>query len=260
VYKEIALTTLKEETVYRAELIVSFIGSIITLAVWYFLWDAIFKAYGAETIKGFTFPLMITYLAINGVLRFYNRSAIEYWMEDDVRSGFVSILMTKPFKYPIYYFFRDLGRFSFSLITRGIPLLLIAFLFLHISLPTSPIFFLSAALAFVINYLMLFLTGMWSFWSSGSIWGIRFTRSIISDIMSGTMIPIILFPEWLRQIAYLLPFQAIYSTPLLIYIGQTSGSAISDSLLIQLSWIAILSVVVFLVWKRAEKKTVSQGG
>ncbi|MFH1228877.1 MAG: ABC-2 family transporter protein [Candidatus Aenigmatarchaeota archaeon] len=259
-YKEIALTTLKEETVYRAELIVSFIGSIISLSVWFFVWSAIFKASGLEVLKGMTLPIMITYISINAVLHFYNRSALEYWIEDDVRTGFITILMTKPVNYPIYYLFRDVGRLAFSLLTRGLPILIIASLLLHISMPSNPLFFVSAALGFFVNFLMLFLTGMSSFWSSGSIWGLRYTRSIVSDIMSGSMIPLILFPEWLRQVAYALPFQAIYSTPLLIYVGQTSGSDIFSSILLQLAWIAILSVVVFVVWRKAQKKTVSQGG
>jgi ABC-2 type transport system permease protein len=260
VYKEIALTTLKEETIYRAELIVSFICSIITLSVWFFMWSAIFKASGLDVIKGLTLPMMLTYISINSVLHFYNRSAIEYWIEDDVRTGFISILMTKPISYPIYYLFRDIGRLLFSLITKGIPMILIAIFFIGVSAPSSPLFFVSAALSFFINFLILFLVGMTSFWSAGSIWGIRFTRSIISDIMSGSMIPILLFPEWLKQIAYLLPFQAIYSTPLLIYIGQTVGSEIFKSMLLQLFWIAVLSVAVVVVWKKAERKTISQGG
>jgi ABC-2 type transport system permease protein len=259
-YKEIALTTLKEESAYRTEIIVSFIGSMVSLAVWYFLWSAIFSAYGADTIQGFTFQTMITYLSVTAVLHFYNRSSVEYWIESDVRTGFVSMLMTKPFKYPVYYFFKDIGRFAFALIMRGVPLMLIAFVVLGIALPSNPLFFLSAALAFVINFLMMFMTGMWAFWSSGSIWGLRFTRSIISDIMSGSIIPIVLFPEWFRQVAYALPFQAIYSTPLLIYIGQTSGFDILVSLLVQLGWIAALGAAAFLIWKKAEKKTVSQGG
>jgi ABC-2 type transport system permease protein len=260
VYKEIALTTLKEETVYRTEFIVSFICTAITLSVWFFMWSAIFKANGYEALKGFTLPMMLTYVSVNAALRFFNRSAVEYWLEDDVRTGFVSILMTKPVSYPIYYLFRDIGRLFFSIITRSIPILIIASVFIGISLPASPVFFVSVVLSFFINFLLLFLTGLSSFWSAGSIWGIRYSRIIISDLMSGSMIPIILFPDWLRQIAYLLPFQSIYSTPLLIYIGQTSGYGIITSMLSQVAWIAILSAVVFVVWKSAEKKTVSQGG
>ena len=259
-YKELSLTTFKEEMAYRGEVLIYFLGTFIQLAIMYFLWSAVFKAYGAETLKGFTLPMMITYVSISTVLGIYNRSAVEWWIEEDVRTGFLSLILTKPLNFPGYYFFRDLGRMAFLFLVRCLPLLLIAFFFLNIALPSSPIFFVSAVLGFFINFFLLFITGLWSFWSSGSIWGMRFTRIIVSDMLSGSLIPIFLFPYWLRQISYVLPFQAVYSTPLLIYTGQISGSDALVSLGVQLFWIAALGVAAFLIWKRAEKKTISQGG
>ena len=107
---------------------------------------------------------------------------------------------------------------------------------------------------------LILLTGLWSFWSSGNIWGIRFARNVISETLSGALIPLSLFPLWLKNIADILPFQAIYSTPLLIYIGQISGSDLLSALEIQVFWIALLGSISFIVWKLAEKKTISYGG
>jgi ABC-2 type transport system permease protein len=259
-YKEIALTSFKEEIAYRVEFIVSLLGAIIQLVVFWFLWNAIFKAYGAEALKGFTLPIMLTYVSIAAILTFYNRSMIEYLIEEDVKTGFISVILTKPVSYPIFYLFREIGRISFLFLTRGLPIILFAFLFFNISAPSSPLFFLSMALGFFINYFLIFLTGIWSFWNSGSIWGIRYSRIVISEALSGLIIPIYLFPSWLSNIAYVLPFQAIYSTPLLIYVGKLSGIETFNSILIQLFWIVCLGALTAFAWKRAEKKTVVQGG
>jgi ABC-2 type transport system permease protein len=259
-YKEIALTSFKEEIAYRVEFIVSLISSIIQLAVLWFLWNAIFKAYGAESLKGFTLPMMLTYISISTILTFYNRSMIEFLIENDVKTGFISVILTKPINYPIYYLFREIGRISFFFLSRGLPIILFAIFFFNISAPSNPIFFLSMILGFFINFFIVFLTGIWSFWTAGSIWGIRFARTVVSETLSGLIIPIYLFPLWLKNIAYALPFQAIYSTPLLIYIGKLSSMEIFNALVVQVVWLVFLGALSFFAWKLAEKKTVVQGG
>lgn len=259
-YKEIAFTSFKEEIAYRVEFVMSLIGSLIQLIVFWFLWNAIFKAYGAETLKGFTLPMMITYISISVILLFYNKSMIEYLIEEDVKTGFISLILTKPISYPLYYLSREIGRIAFFFLTRGLPIILFSIFFLNISGPASPMFFLSVVLGFFINFFIVFLTGIWSFWTSGSIWGIRFTRIVVSEMLSGSIIPIYMFPLWLSNIANILPFQAIYSTPLLIYIGKLSSSEIFNSLFIQLFWIAFLGALTVFAWRRAEKKTTVQGG
>ena len=259
-YKEIALTSFKEEIIYRVEFIVSLISSFARIIVLWFLWIAIFKAYGAETLKGFTLPMMITYVSISSILNIYNRSTTEFSIEENVKTGFISVILTKPISYPLYYFSKEIGTTLFSFLTRGLPIFLFSLIFLNITFPSTPIFFLSLILGFLINFLLILLTGLWSFWSSGNIWGIRFARNVISETLSGALIPLYLFPLWLKNIADILPFQAIYSTPLLIYIGQISGSDLLSALEIQVFWIALLGSISFIVWKLAEKKTISYGG
>jgi len=260
VYKEIALTSFKEEVVYRVEFIMSIVGSIIYIVVFWFFWNAIFKSYGAGSLQGFTLPMMITYSSISAILVLYSRSMIEFFIEENVKTGFISVILTKPINYPLYYLFRELGATFFKFLTRGLPIFLIAFFILNIYLPASPIFFLSVFLGFFINFFIALITGLWSFWTAGSIWGIRFARQVIADILSGSIIPIFLFPTWLSNIAYALPFQATQSIPLLIYIGKTNGLEIFNALSIQIFWIFLLGGLSLVMWKFAEKKTLSYGG
>jgi len=259
-YKEIAITSFKEEVIYRVEFLVSLISYFARIVVLWFLWNAIFNAYGSETLKGFTLPMMITYVSISTILGVFSRSETEFYIEENVKTGFISVLLTKPMSYPLFYLFREIGTTGFKLLTRGLPIFLFSLIFLNIAFPSSPIFFISLILGFFINFFLILLTGLWSFWSSGNIWGIRFARNVISETLSGALIPIYLFPLWLKNISYALPFQAIYSTPLLIYIGQLSGSELFSALLIQIFWFALLGGLSFVVWKFAEKKTISYGG
>jgi ABC-2 type transport system permease protein len=107
---------------------------------------------------------------------------------------------------------------------------------------------------------MAFLVGMWAFFSVGSVWGIKLSKNIISDIMSGAVIPLVLFPQWFVNIANLLPFQAIFNIPLSIYIGRITGINVFFSYAQQIFWIFVLGSLSYVAWKRVEKKIVVQGG
>jgi len=57
-----------------------------------------------------------------------------------------------------------------------------------------------------------------------------------------------------------LPFQAVTFLPASIFAGETTGSAIVRPLAVQAVWIGILLVLIRLMWNRAQRKLVIQGG
>ncbi|NIM46718.1 MAG: hypothetical protein GTN40_00990 [Candidatus Aenigmarchaeota archaeon] len=259
-YHKIVFTKFKENFVYRVDVIGGIINSFIELVALWFVWNAIFASSGVLTIKGITLPAMITYISISTVIRIYSHSYTEYMIHDDVKHGGIVVAITKPINYIFFVLSRELGITFFRFIARGIPILLVAFIVLGAGLPLSPIFFfISFILGFFINFFLVLLIGLWSFWA-GNIWGLRLSKNVISDISSGAIFPLFLFPQWFQQIAYLLPFQAIYNIPLSIYIGQISGFEIYTFLLIQVFWFLSLGLIALIVWKFAQKKIFVQGG
>lgn len=259
-YWQLSFMSFKRGFVYRIHFIITILSSIIQLAVLWFLWTAIYSVSSTEIIGGFTFTAMITYASISTAISFIISSYTEYAIEEDVKTGRISNTLTKPVNYIVFYIFNEYGEVFFKILTMGLPLILISFLFLNISLPSSSIFFISVIFGFFINFFLVLLTGMWAFWTAGSIWGIRLTRYVVSQIMSGAIIPIYLFPEWLKTIAYILPFQAIFNIPLSIYIGKIVGYEILSAIGIQLLWFFGLALMCVAVWKQAEKKIMVHGG
>jgi len=194
------------------------------------------------------------------IIRIYSHSYAEHMIHDEVKHGGIVTAITKPINYILFVLSRELGLSFYRFVTRGIPVLFVAFLILTITLPLSPIaFIVSIILGFFINFFLVLLIGLWSFWA-GSIWGLRFSKNIISEITSGAVFPLFLFPLWFQQIAYLLPFQSIYNIPLSIYIGQITGFEIYTSILIQVFWFFSLGLISFIVWKFAQRRIFVQGG
>ncbi len=82
----------------------------------------------------------------------------------------------------------------------------------------------------------------------------------ISDLLSGQIIPLSFFPGVLGRIVFALPFSAIYSTPLLIYIGVISPTQWAGALGIQALWLIALGTLSLFVWNAATRRLVIQGG
>ena len=100
---------------------------------------------------------------------------------------------------------------------------------------------------------------MTSFWTL-EVTGIYLSFSLVSRLLSGSLVPLWFMPEWLRVLAGLLPFQATTFTPVAIYLGTLTGTAMWRALGISAVWVIILGVVLRLSWHRVLNRVVVQGG
>jgi ABC-2 type transport system permease protein len=64
----------------------------------------------------------------------------------------------------------------------------------------------------------------------------------------------------LGRIVGALPFAAIYSTPLLIYVGVIKPEDFTRYLLAQVLWLVMFSGLSWIVWRAAARRVVVQGG
>lgn len=259
-YLKLSEMSIKSMLAYRMNFFGGLGQSILSLVAMWFIWNAIFSSAGTAEIQGLTLSSMITYLFVSTLMRSYSYSYVEWDMQEDARTGRITRHLTLPTAYPLFRFFVSSGEASYNFLTRAVPLMIGAFFFLNITLPASPLFFVSAVLSYLISFSISFLTGLWVFWSGGSIWGLRFSVKTINDMISGAFIPLFLFPDFFVKIFQLLPFAAAFHIPLSIYIGKISGAEIFSALGEQLFWALALSALAWLIWLRAEKKIYSQGG
>ncbi|HVA34282.1 MAG TPA: ABC-2 family transporter protein, partial [Candidatus Baltobacteraceae bacterium] len=79
-------------------------------------------------------------------------------------------------------------------------------------------------------------------------------------LLSGQIIPLTFFPGIFGRIVFALPFAAIYSTPLLIYVGIIPPSQWPQAFAVQLAWLVLFAGLSSLVWNAASRKVVIQGG
>ncbi|MFZ3076922.1 MAG: ABC-2 family transporter protein [Candidatus Aenigmatarchaeota archaeon] len=261
-YLELLRTSFKQSAAYRFEFAIYLIATLVSMSVFFFVWTAIYTYNQTETLGGLTLQQMITYVVVSMAIVpviWNGADRMIYW---DINQGQITNTLTKPLKIQTYIFFRESGSNILAFFTQTLPALILAFFIFKISVPSViefAAFSISVLLSLLISFSIAFLVYLSAFWTEKSD-GIRRLKEAVIDLFSGFLIPIYLFPLWMQPIFFMLPFQAIFNTPLSIFIGKISGTRILFAIAVQIFWAAVLLLAGHLIWKKARIKYTAHGG
>jgi ABC-type uncharacterized transport system permease subunit len=258
-WRELIRVSARNVQVFRFRLV----GWLLTLMIQLYLLRVVWAAAydGRAAVEGVTSGSLLVYLTISALHRFFLPNSIAFLIEERIRTGSVAGDLIRPFG-----FMKQMIAIQAGSLVGAAPLLIVvvpvAMLVGSLRLPafeTILIYLVSLALAFVVNVLIWMLVGLLGFWLL-EIGGLRAMISITSDFLAGALVPLWFMPDALRTVVEWLPFQATMFLPASIFAGQTTGSETIRPLLVQVAWIAVLVSVANVVWTRAQRKLVIQGG
>lgn len=255
----------RRETIYRVDVLTSLLGVGARLYLLYALWTALYRSRSEDLApEGFTLPVIVTYSAISLLYGLVVNAAAESadQVEDKIRDGDIAVDLFRPVRYPLTLIADGLGAVGFGLL-QVIPALLLLTTFLQLvpppSLGSAVLFALSALLGVAVNFGLTLMLNLTAFWLLETF-GIQMILRWVSLALSGAVVPVWFFPGAFQAIALALPFQAIYSTPLSIYVGKLQGASALAFLGIQAFWALALGSICALLWRRGVRKVVVQGG
>lgn len=261
-YLELLLTGFKRSLMFKFELIVTIITPFIFMFVYFSVWSSIYNYNNLAEVGGLTLLQMIAYMSISMSISFAIISGTDGYLSYEIREGKFSSTMAKPMGIQRYIFFRDSGEILFRLLSVSLPAIAGAFLIFHVPIPETDIFLLflvSIMFSYILSFSIAFIVGLFAFHTEFSRGIIRF-KEILVVFFSGMFLPLYLFPEPLKSIAFILPFQAIINTPISIFIGKISGAEALFSIIEQIIWIIVLVVVGKIFLNYSLKKYNAQGG
>lgn len=259
----IVSSSFKDKLTFRFDFCFSLVASIMTAGLLYYLWSAIYRN---STHIVLSMHALLTYVVLGQAFSFTRIAQAQRRMIDratnSIQQGNIVFDLLRPIDYQVLQFSNSFGMFVAEFVLIDLPAYVFALVVFRIGTPAS----VSAALgfavsvigAFVLAFALDFLLTILAFWTS-SVQGIMYAKKAVLDILAGSVIPLSLFPDWLRHAALVLPFRGIAFTPLSIYIGTTSGAAILVSILMQMIWAAVLVLATRLVWLRALRRIVIYG-
>jgi len=261
-YLMIIRNSFMSSIIYRFHFFYTSLSNVFYIIMIYFLWRAIYKGSGGS-INGMTFNQTFIYLALAISIFCLFKTWTDWNMSYEVINGIIVMNLIKPMDIQLLAMSKAIGFVFYNFITVTLPaLFVIIFIFQpgEITVRSIILSLIPIVLAFFISFNIDYIIGLTSFYTE-SIWGISIAKDTIVLLLSGALIPINFFPEILRKIVGLLPFQAIYHIPLTILISKDlSIYEYLKFLGIQLSWAIALYALNRFYYSRAIKVVTVNGG
>jgi len=245
---------------YRASFITTAVLLVVEVFLLRMVWTAVYD--GRSSVDGLSLHTLIVSLTLINLQMFLMTTPIVQHIHSRIRTGVVFFDFVRPIGYPRQMLGIQAGTTvgQASLLLPAIPA---AFLAGAIAPPAGTGAALAYALSLILGYaiavLLALLLGMAAFWTI-EISGIALFYRFVSHFFAGTMIPLTFFSGPLRTLADLLPFRFLGYVPAAIYVGVIDGSEVPRVLAAQAVWVVVLAGVFWLVWLRAQRRLVVQGG
>ena len=244
---------------YRAEFFIWMLTStmpLIMLPLWY--------AVAAEApIAGFGQSRFTAYFLVGFVVRQVVGAWASWTINYEVRMGTLSQRLLRPI-HPVWaYATENLA----SIPLRGllaVPVALVVLLFVDTThVATDPIRWLLVPLALLgawgIGFLVHVSIGAMSLWMHQSIKVVDVWTALFY-VFSGYLVPVALFPAWLRPVPDWLPFQYEHGYPIDLITGVLSVEEALRMLGAQWCWVAIMGMLAAVLWHRGLERYGAYGG
>lgn len=183
-----------------------------------------------------------------------------------IKKGNIAYELCRPQDLYFMWYFKILGERLSNVVLRFLPVMIIALLLpspynldLTITIPRLLLFLISLILSSILVVAIITLFHIICLYTLDEK-GIVNMFMVITDILSGLVIPIPFFPDFLQKICKILPFSYVSDFPFRLYVGNVSLNNGLEGIVIQLIWIIILFIIGKILMNNALKKTVVQGG
>jgi ABC-2 type transport system permease protein len=248
-FSQLAIVTNLE---YRFNFFIdAYLQPLITVGIEILLWIALFEANNSNLIGGFTKE---AYLAYGVWAPFLGRVAISWMYEsmmvEDVASGNINIVLTRPISFYEYYLSQLMG---YKVITTFLSLLVPLFVSFYFKLPVQ---YDKIPLALTLVFFYLFLLHTMSFIVSSIAFFITKVRSftLIKNlslfVLAGELVPFDLMPETLKIVLTALPFSSGVYIPVAYITGRIDHSVVMNGFVSVFISLILFSIVARIIWKK----------
>ncbi len=247
---------------YRFNFVIdAFIQPILTVGIEVLLWLAIFKTVDSTgLIGGFGRD---AYLAYAVWAPFLGRIAISWMYEsmmvEEVVSGSINTILSRPLSFYEYYLSQTLGyKVITTFFSMTVPLAASFYFNLPVQFDRLPMaltlvvyyIFLVHSMSFVVATLGFYLTRVRSF---------TLLKNLTLLLLGGELVPIDLMPKVLSEILLILPFSAGVYIPLAYITGRGDLDLLAQGFF-NVTWaLIVFGLVSYLMWTKGVKQYTGTG-
>ena len=213
------------------------------------MWSSIYGNDEQTIIQGYSFEAMIAYQVWVLIIQLLGQGNDSMNLAEDIRLGRISSYLIYPFD---FWKFHTAGFFAF----QGLQLLLCATLLTCVTLTgllhgfSWSSLLMGIALTFMVGglwFTLQYLVGLMAFWLEET-WILRVILMILSQFLSGSILPLELYPAWVREMLLYTPFPYLTYFPAKVFMGSTE--LFSGAFLVVVTWTIVMAGICTLIWKR----------
>lgn len=248
-----------KQLAYKLNFMLLVVGPVLVFFfIRYNLWHSIYQIEGITTLQGYNFKQMLAYQVWVMIVGFIGLGFNGMNLAEDIRLGRISAYLIYPFG---FWQFHACNFLAFELIQGLVSAITLAVVgpLQWVDLSPLPLLqglafcFCVALFWFQIN----FMIGILAFWLEET-WVLRVMMVTLTQFFSGALIPLELFPDWLRQLLNFLPFPYLTWVPVKVFMGQYTGD-LTQAFALILLWAAVALGCSAWLWNRGLKAYTAAG-
>lgn len=266
-YSKVYRNALLTLNAYKMNTITKIVYSLLLFIIQIYIWEAVYISRDAFQTRFGAVGLndMITYVFLSAsisVFANFEGSAV-HRIGQKVVTGEIASDLLRPVSLMGYLFAEYAGSFTYRFFFNLIPVAGVAFVMFRIQIPLRWdewwLFLLSIFNVGILYFLMTYCVGLLSFWYE-KVGNLNILIDSSITLLSGSVIPLWLFPDIVANIIHWTPFPYLYFFPISLALGKLGMQEIWSGLVIQFAWILLLYLLSKLIYKRGISKLTIQGG
>lgn len=248
---------------YKKAFLMNLFSPLVLLGGQFMLWRSLYNLSESGVIGSFNRAEMYTYIimafAINNLLTWSSENNISR----EIRSGLIVARCMRP----VPFLYQSLAGLTGSMLPQAfvnfiITILLFTLFSSHLSLPSLtsiPLAFLGLLLGILLRMLLVSCFSLLCFFTTSHL-GLSWTRTALTEFFSGALIPISLFPQWLKTVSYCTPFPLMLQTPISLFLGEKLPLPLPITFGLQIGWIVVFLVLHEVLYSKIRKNLTFAGG
>lgn len=227
VYAAVARASLADRLAWRGDVFLSVAMGAARVALALVLWSAVYRGrerLGGDELGGLSLGMMATYyLVAVFVAQFDQSGALSGELAAEIRTGRFGKYLARPIDPLAWFLSASLGRSALQAGAAAAAACACAIAASSFAAPIDPLGLLAAVpvvLSGLVSLALInFITAMLAF-AFQDIGAFQVAKNCVVEFLSGSMIPLALFPGWARRALELTPFPALASLPAELALGR----------------------------------------
>ncbi|RMF58354.1 MAG: ABC transporter permease [Calditrichaeota bacterium] len=246
---------------YRAAFVIWLLEMIIEPVVYLVVWSTVARARGGE-VGGFAPQDFAAYFIVFMLVNHLTYSWTFWVFEERVRTGKLSFRLLRPV-HPVH------SDLAFNLTYKFLTLVVMAPTGVGLTLAFHPAFHFTTErvllaapaliLAFAVRFVFEWAYALLAFWTT-RIMAFNEMYYVVLLFLSGQVAPLSLFPQWVQDLSYVLPFRWMVAFPVELLLGHLDRLQIVAGFTTQIAWLAVSFMLMRWLWARGVRRYSAVGG